>query len=436
MSFSEFEIVFGSSMIDVNTLILIAAMLLAFILGLISYLIFQSTRGNKVKLQENSDKSSGVKEADAFQKEDLNKFMEFDTIEDDMIVQDGGEKYVMALKCQGINYDLMSETEMLAVEEGFSNFLNTLKYPIQLYVQSRSLNLEDEIHKYKDRLKTVQDDFEKAELRAYTRKKNEKMTQRERDALDYEVQKKKTLVEYGSDIINYVEKMSMNKNILQRRYYIIVSYYTSDLGLGTSLTKEEAHDYAYSELYTRCRSIAGALVPCGVETKILNSEELAELLYIAYNKDDADIYNIRKELNSGFYRLYSTAQDVLEKRKAAIDSAVHEQAIAEAELALKKSMDRLRQNTDLTYEQELSDAAKRQAIQMVLDNSEQFDPEVVDGALNDLNSQMFDPLIPQYEIDEMLQQKSNPGDDPADKIASLNNREDGIIAENMGMKNS
>lgn len=389
-------------MTNLDVFINVAIALLGVILGAIVMLIYKSGRGVSQKLENNSEKANSQKEADACPKEDLTKFMEFDKIEDDMIIQENGEKYVMVIKCQGINYDLMSETEMLAVEEGFSNFLNTLKYPIQLYVQSRSLNLEDEINKYKERLQIVKGDYDKAELNAYMRKKNEKLSQKERDAIDFEVKKKRILAEYGADIISYVEKMSLNKNILQRRYYIVVSYYISELGLATNFTKEEAHDLAYSELYTRCRSISGALVPCGVESKILTSNELAELLYIAYNKDDADIYNIRKALNSGFYRLYSTAQDVVEKKRIAIDNAVKEKAIAEAELALKKSMDRLRESTELTYEQELSDSAKRQAIQLVLDNSEQFDPEVVDGALNDLNSQMYDPLIPQDEVEELL----------------------------------
>lgn len=392
---------------NLNVFINVSIALLGVILGAIVMLIYNSAKGVSKKLENNSDKAKSQKEADACPKEDLSKFMEFDKIEDDMIIQENGEKYVMVIKCQGINYDLMSETEMIAVEEGFSNFLNTLKYPIQLYVQARSLNLEDEINKYKERLQGIKEDYDKTELNAYMRKKNEKLTQKERDAIDFEVKKKRILVDYGADIISYVEKMSLNKSILQRSYYIVVSYYISELGLTTNFTKEEAHDLAYSELYTRCRSISGALMPCGVESKILTSEELAELLYVAYNKDDADIYNIRKALNSGFYRLYSTSQDIIEKKRIAIDNTVKEKAIAEAELALKKSMDRLRENTELTYEQELSDAAKRQAIQLVLDNSEQFDPDVVDGALNDLNSQMYDPLIPKEEIEELM----NPTND-------------------------
>lgn len=404
---------------NLDLFINVAIMLLAFILGIIVVLIYKEGRGVSKKIEDKSDKAPS-KEADAFQKEDLSKFMEFDKIEDDMIIQENGEKYVMVIKCQGINYDLMSETEMLAVEEGFANFLNTLKYPIQLYVQSRSLNLEDEINKYKERLKIIKEDYDKAELNAYTRKKNERLSQKERDAIDFEVKKKKILTDYGADIISYVEKMSLNKNILQRRYYIAVSFYKSELGLATNYTKEETHDLAYSDLYTRCRSISGALLPCGVESKILNSEELAELLYIAYNKDDSDIYNIRKALNSGFYRLYSTSKDVVEKRREAIDNTVKEKAFAEAELALKKSMDRLRENTNLTYEQELSDASKRQAMQLILDNGDQFDPEVVDGALNDLNSQMYEPLIPKEEMEELASEDKNANqiseNDPNGKV--------------------
>lgn len=405
---------------NLDVFINVAIVLLGFILGVIVVLIYREGKGVSKKLEDNSEKNTTVKASDACPKEDISKFMEFDKIEDDMIIQENGEKYVMVIKCQGINYDLMSETEMLAVEEGFSNFLNTLKYPIQLYVQSRSLNLEDEINKYKERLLVIKDDYDKAELAAYTRKKNEKLSQKERDAIDFEVKKKKILADYGADIINYVEKMSLNKNILQRRYYVVVSYYTSELGLATNFTKEEAHDLAYSELYTRCRSISGALLPCGVDSKILNSEELAELLYIAYNKDDADIYNIRKALNSGFYRLYSTSKNVVEKKREAIDNAVKEKALAEAELALKKSMEALKERTGLTYEQELSDASKRQAMQLILDNGDQFDSEVVDGALNDLNSQMYDPLIPKEELSE----KPNNEVDPVKELEQTRDKEE------------
>lgn len=388
---------------DFDLLITLLIIVLSFVLGAIAFLIFESSRGNAKRLEKNSQKAGEkAKETMNFNREDVLKFMEFDKIEDDMIIQDNGNKFIMVLRCQGINYDLMSENEMLAVEEGFSNFLNTLKYPIQLYVQSRSLNLEESIKGYKERLEGLRTEYQRKEGEVYNAKRVNKLTSKERDALDFEVRKQRVLIEYGADIINYIEKMSLNKNILQRKYYVVVSYYSSELGLATNFTKEEAHDVAYSELYTRCRSIAGALAPCGIESSIMKSDELAEMLYIAYNKDDADVYNIKKAIDNGFYRLYSTAQDVLEKKKIAIDNQVAEQAVNEAEAALKKAIDRLKGDNDLTYEQELNDSAKSQAMQLILDNADQFDPAVVDVALTDLNSQMNVPLIDPEDAEEML----------------------------------
>ena len=72
----------------------------------------------------------------------MNDFMEFDEIVDNMIVRKNRNQFVMVIQCNGVNYDLMSADEKMGVEEGFVQFLNTLRFPIQLYVQSRTLNLK------------------------------------------------------------------------------------------------------------------------------------------------------------------------------------------------------------------------------------------------------------------------------------------------------
>lgn len=389
----------------VNLLFTVLIMLLCLGLGMIAVLIFQSgkTGSNVDANSKKAETSNNAPKKTDYPKEDIQKFMEFDKIEDDMIIQDKGNRFVMAIKCQGINYDLMSENEMLAVEEGFSNFLNTLKYPIQLYVQARSLNLEESINTYKNRIDELRDEYLRTENQNGIAKRSGNLTNQQKDQLDFELKKKRVLLEYGADIVNYVEKMSMNRNILQRKYYIVVSYHTSELGLATNFTKEEAHDLAYSELYTRCRSIAGALAPCGVQTSIMNSIELAEMLYIAYNRDESDIYNIRKALDNGFYRLYSTAQDVLEKKQIAIDNEVKEKAIAEAERALQNAMDRLKDKNGLTYEEQQEDSAKAQAMQLIIENSDQFDQDVVDDALISLNSEMHVPVLDEREVDSLTE---------------------------------
>lgn len=386
-----------------GTFITVLIVILAMGIGALIVLIFkEGTSQDNLKSEKDNvaQKKSATSKVE-YSKEDVQKFMEFDKIEDDMIIQDNGNRFIMALKCQGINYDLMSENEMLAVEEGFSNFLNTLKYPIQLYVQARSLNLEESINSYKDRLGILRDDYVRTENANGIAKRSGNLTSQQKGALDFELKKKRILLEYGADIVNYVEKMSMNRNILQRKYYIVVSYHISELGNTTNFTKEDARDLAYSELYTRCRSIAGALAPCGVQTSIMNSMELAEMLYVAYNRDESDVYNIRKALDSGYYRLYSTAQDVLEKKQIAIDNEVKEKAIAEAERALQNAMNRLKNKNGLTDEEQHEDSAKAQAMQLIIENSDQFEQEVVDDALITLNSEMHVPVLDEDEIDQL-----------------------------------
>ena len=66
-------------------------------------------------------------------------------------------KFLMVIECQGVNYDLMSGLEKNSVEQGFLQFLNTLRYPVQIYVQTRTVNLESGIIKYKERINEIKD---------------------------------------------------------------------------------------------------------------------------------------------------------------------------------------------------------------------------------------------------------------------------------------
>ena len=74
----------------------------------------------------NINPTSNIKVATTYTKKSIFKFMQFDKIEDNMIVQDNGQKYLMVIGCEGVNYDLMSQVEKTAVEAGFVQFLNTL----------------------------------------------------------------------------------------------------------------------------------------------------------------------------------------------------------------------------------------------------------------------------------------------------------------------
>jgi len=259
-------------------------------------------------------------------KQSIFEFMEFDEIVDDMIIRKDGTQYIMILQCNGVNYDLMSEQEKISVEEGFVQFLNTLRFPIQLYVQSRTLNLKDIIEDYKGRVDNLVNEIEKVDAKiAQANARNNKALV---EKLEFERRRKTSVLEYGIDITDYVEKLSSNKNVLQQRTYVIVSYYSAEIGGSLDkYSKEEIYNMCFSELYTRCQNIASALGTSQITSKILDSVELAELLYIAYNRDESEILNLSKAMNAQYDSLYSTGKDVLEKKKEKLEQEINIAAI-------------------------------------------------------------------------------------------------------------
>ena len=228
-------------------------------------------------------------------RESIFNFMEFDEIVDNMIVRKNGTQYIMILQCNGVNYDLMSEDEKIGVEEGFVQFLNTLRFPIQLYIQSRTLNLRDIIDEYKARVDNLTVEIEKLDAKIAQAKSSGNKALKEK--LEFEKRRKINILEYGIDITDYVDKLSSNKNVLQQRTYVVVSYYSAEIGGGLEkYSKEEIYNMCFAELYTRCQNIASALANSQVSSTILSSEELAELLYVAYNRDESEILQIKKKI--------------------------------------------------------------------------------------------------------------------------------------------
>ncbi len=289
----------------------------------------KSNKPNKKKKDKNivsKDKNNVVQN---YSKQSIFKFMEFDKIDDNMIVQKDGKRFLMIIECQGINYDLMSGLEKNSVEQGFLQFLNTLRYPIQIYVQTRTVNLTSSLSTYKDKIENISKQFATKQMEYNQKVRSGQYTEQQLDKEKYELIRQRNLYEYGVDIVNNTERMSLNRNILSKHYYVIIPYYPEE-GANGNFDKEEISNLAFSELYTKAQSIISSLAVCGINSKILDSTELSELLYVAYNRDESEIFNLRRALNSGYEDLYTTAPDVLDKRMKELDIKIEEDAIRKA----------------------------------------------------------------------------------------------------------
>lgn len=279
------------------------------------------------KMAEKQDNNYNNENEEKKAKESIFKFMEFDTIEDNMIVQDNGKKYLMVIECKGVNYDLLSNLEKASIEQGFLQFLNTLKYEIQLYVQTRKVNLFQSINSYKERLRNIEMDMRDEEARYTDMQRSGNYTRDELLKEIKEVTKKRNLYEYGKDIIENTEQMGEDSDLSTKEYYIVVPYYTDEITSAGDFDKKEIGSMAFSELYTRAQSLVSALGECEVRGRIMNSQELIELLYVAYNREQYDIYDFESYMSqSGFQSFYSVAEDVLDKKMRALDEEIEKKA--------------------------------------------------------------------------------------------------------------
>lgn len=373
-----------------NSILVLILFFLVFVIIILA-LVYLSTvlkqkdnSNNKAKVKSVPNKKETSKVKQNYNVQSIFNFMEFERIEDNMIVQSKGKKYLMAIECQGINYDLMSEIEQNSVETGFMQFLNTLRKPIQIYTQSRTVNLEQSINRYKTMVKNIENSLREKEIKYRQLLDNPNATEKQINEQKMEIARQKNLYEYGQDIVANTEKMSFNKNVLQKKYYIIISYYYSDNGEDVYYDESEIREIAFSELYTNAQTIIRTLASTGVIGHVANSYELVDLLYNAYNKDEAETFGVNKAYMGGFDELYVTAQDVFEKKIQALDKKIEEDATKLAEKAILKAKTKLEKMAE-KKEDNLDDLINELAKELIGENVDLLGDEMAQMSIENVD---------------------------------------------------
>ena len=370
--------------INTITMILIAVLLVMFLLlGILCILYFKSRNQKTDNTQKTSNTVSAEKTTKSYTVESVFDFMEFDKIEDNMIITKKGTKYVMVVECQGVNYDLMSEVEKNAVEEGFIQFLNTLRHPVQIYTQTRTINLENSIQTYRSKVQEIESQLEKEKLQYDKMVNSGNYTDEEIKAAFYELTKTTNLYEYGKDIIYTTEKMSLNKNVLNQKYYVVIPYYPEELG-ENNFDRQEITNLAFSELYTRAQSIIRTLGVCGVNGRVLNSNDLVDLLYVAYNRDDAEVYGVDKAIEAGYDELYSTAPDVVDKKMKALNEQIEKEAFDKANQKVIEAKSEKEQALERKQES-MEDLIDQMAKMIIAQNKNIVGKDITENAIEKVN---------------------------------------------------
>ena len=368
----------------IEQMLLMVLMILVFLISVLVYVYWLIQRKNKKdnnsvsKIETNGDRKTKNKENN-YTKLSISNFMEFDKIEDNMIIQDNGTRYLMVVECEGINYDLMSNVEKTGVEAGFVQFLNTLRHPIQIYTQTRTIKIESSIERYKARLEEIKKDVDKKQKEYLKLKQSYNATQNQIQVALTEFLRVQNMYDYTRDIIANIEAISQNKNVLRKHYYIIVPYYSSEVEVD-SLNEDEKKNIIFSELYTRAQSIIRTLFACSMKCRILDSKELAELLYVAYNRDESETFGIDKALEAHYDDLYVTAPDVLDKRINSLNKEIEMKAFQLAQ----DTINEIKTEKEIVLrrkEQSFDDLIKEMAEALLKENKKYVGKEITEEAI-------------------------------------------------------
>lgn len=190
-----------------------------------------------------------------------------------VIMNDGSFRSVVMVK--SINFDLMSPQEREAVEYSYQGFLNSLYFPIQIFVRSQRVDLRPYIERL-DKIRSEHDNM--------------------------------LLALMMEDYIMFIDNLAAQTNIMDKKFYVVIPYFVeSDMkqvveagkslftGLGSIFKPKEDHvtineqnlNAAKDELRNRIQAVLAGLQQCGIQGLPLDTQELIELYYDSYNPDTA-----------------------------------------------------------------------------------------------------------------------------------------------------
>lgn len=193
------------------------------------------------------------------------QFVPIKDITENVVIKKDGEM-CMVLLASSVNFALKSYDEQRAILQQFQSFLNTLDFTLQIYVQSRRLNIEP----YLNILQTLE-------------------TQQPNDLMRVQLQEYQT----------FIKTFTTDVDVMSKSFFVVVPYSPTKLNVtnnvsrlfgGGGYSKAATTDQRFEEhklqLEQRVSMVVQGLGGVGVRTMTLQKDELVELFYHVYNPGD------------------------------------------------------------------------------------------------------------------------------------------------------
>lgn len=185
-----------------------------------------------------------------------------------VVLKNSGMRAV--IMASSLNFALKSEDERNSIIYQFQNFLNSLDFPIQIFIQSRKLDIRPYVALLEERYKDQLNDLMKIQIKEY---------------------------------ISFVKNFTENSSIMTKSFFIVIPYDPPIVNSGTQLigglfgggkknanSKERASGFEEyrMQLDQRVSVVEQGLVRAGIRTVGLGTEEVVELFYKIFNPGDTE----------------------------------------------------------------------------------------------------------------------------------------------------
>lgn len=260
-------------------IVAVSVILIFLVFGGIGIYIFRFRK--RVSVEKNVDYSN-------FNRKDVVEYIRIDDVTEDMLVSDGGKRFIAAVKCQGFSFADAEVEEKLQTIRGYITFFNVLdNSPIQFRQSARDVNLDSLIQDYQNQVTKLQErkfvlnldytemkaESDNPDLRAddyniYYEKL--KLMQRELISLGYQIDQLNAQIQYMLAI------SGENAEAQREEIYVFDWEYNAVDFSSQTLEEQEIYQRAETQLKVKANAYTTALRNCGVHAKRMSGVELLE----------------------------------------------------------------------------------------------------------------------------------------------------------------
>lgn len=192
-------------------------------------------------------------------------FVSIRDIKDNVVIQKNGQM-CMILLASSINFALKSLDEQKAVLMQFQQFINTLDFTLQIYIQSRKLNIEPYLELLGGLDVKQDNDLMRIQLREY---------------------------------IEFIRTFTEDVDVMSKNFFVVIPYTATKINLTKNITNlftptqnnaalptDNQFEEHRIQLEQRVGIVSEGLARVGVRTISLQKDDLVELFYHLYNPSD------------------------------------------------------------------------------------------------------------------------------------------------------